>query len=587
MGSTEACVRGRPWTARAQVSLLVLTAAALAGGAVVGARRPPIGVPTDETVLLLTTSATFVGVGILVSRWRGANRVAGLLVVTGAVHWLGFLSNANHAVVYTIGGILHDRYLAPLAHLLLALPTGRLDRPAARIAAGLVYTALVSSLIGPLFDECDPVPGFGCPGNLLLIADRPDIEAFFRTVTDVITVAAFASVIAALVHRWVRGSMALRRVVGPPYLAGIALLATWLAPLLTESAANDANLLLRQLATVGVPFAVLIGLFRGRLPYGGQGDLARLAATGDLAGDLDAAVKRALGDPSARLVVGDSAELPSVGGNGRVTPEGAAPPKATAATLVLREGNGMVSLVHDAALLAEPEILEAVIATTAIALRNQWLATEVERQLSDVRASRARVVAAADDERRRIERNLHDGAQQRLLALSMTLHAARAARDGQRVPLLDEAVSEVTAILADLRELARGLHPAVLEERGLVAAVEALAERASVAVEVHVHAVGALPADMAAAAYYVVAESLTNVARHACATHATVELHGSHEELAVIVTDDGRGGAATRKGGGIEGLLDRVAALGGVLEVSSSPEDGTRVAAVFKTVERR
>ena len=274
----------------------------------------------------------------------------------------------------------------------------------------------------------------------------------------------------------------------------------------------------------------------------------------------------ALGDPSARVVVRE---------------HGTAVGSPDATTAVADDGERQALLVHDPALLAEPEILDAVVATVAIAVRNQWLADAVERQLDEVRASRARVVAATDVERRRIERNLHDGAQQRLLALSMKLHAARTAPDGQQGGELDGAITELEAVLADLRELARGLHPAVLEERGLEAAVEALAERTPVPVEVLSDS-SVLPSrEVAAAAYYVIAESLTNVVRHASATHATVDLCAQHGELSVTVADDGAGGAAVRPGGGLEGLWDRVAALGGTLDVTSSATTGTRVVAVL------
>ena len=200
----------------------------------------------------------------------------------------------------------------------------------------------------------------------------------------------------------------------------------------------------------------------------------------------------------------------------------------------------------------------------------------------EVDASRARIVAAGDDERRRLERNLHDGAQQRLVALALTLRVAgiRLANDDPEVPdLLRRANEELTEALSELRELARGIHPSILTDRGLEPALEMLADRASIPVELTVSIDRRLPRPVEAAAYYLVAEALTNASKHAQAEHVEVRVRQAEGSLRVAVADDGVGGADRGGGSGLRGLCDRVEALGGLLELTSPPGVGTTLSA--------
>jgi PAS domain S-box-containing protein len=197
----------------------------------------------------------------------------------------------------------------------------------------------------------------------------------------------------------------------------------------------------------------------------------------------------------------------------------------------------------------------------------------------DLAASRARIVAAQDDERRRLERNLHDGAQQRLVALALMLRVAEAKTDGEAKTLLHSAGAELADALAELRELARGIHPSILTDRGLVPALEMLAGRASLPVALNVDVAERLPRPVEAAAYYIVAEALTNASKHAAAGEARVDLTRTDGVVLVSVTDDGVGGADVRGGSGVRGLADRVDALGGTLAFESPPGGGTRVSA--------
>ncbi len=213
----------------------------------------------------------------------------------------------------------------------------------------------------------------------------------------------------------------------------------------------------------------------------------------------------------------------------------------------------------------------------------------VTAQMSDLRDARSRLIEAADAERRRIERDLHDGAQQRLVALALTLRTAEkraAAGEADAAELVRRAGDEAGLALKDLRDLARGIHPAILTNRGLAAALDDLAARASVPVEVTAAPAERLPEQVEAAAYFVVSECLANIGKHAQATGATVAVTPQDGHLLVNVTDDGVGGARLGGGSGLQGLQDRVGALDGKLAVESVPGQGTRVRAAIPLVER-
>jgi PAS domain S-box-containing protein len=203
--------------------------------------------------------------------------------------------------------------------------------------------------------------------------------------------------------------------------------------------------------------------------------------------------------------------------------------------------------------------------------------------IAEVRASRARLVAAADAERRRVERDLHDGAQQRLVALAMTLRLAQQRLGAQADPelrsTLAAASAELRHALAELRDLARGLHPAMLSEQGLAAALEALALRTPLPVRIAACPRGRLPEGVEAAIYYLVAEALTNTLKHACAARAEISVQVLGDVALVRVRDDGVGGASEQGGGGLRGLADRVAAAGGRLDVDSPRGGGTTISA--------
>jgi signal transduction histidine kinase len=229
-----------------------------------------------------------------------------------------------------------------------------------------------------------------------------------------------------------------------------------------------------------------------------------------------------------------------------------------------------------------PYCLTAAGAAARLALENERLQAELRVQLAELRASRARIVTAGDEERRRLERDLHDGAQQRLLSLGPALQLVRAELEPDTngaTALLTVAESELAAALDELRQLAHGIHPAVLTEQGLGPALRTLAERSPLPVEIERVPDERLPAAIEAAAYFVVSEALANAVKHSHATSMSAVVASGGGSLVVEVDDDGIGGAATRPGSGLAGLEDRVQALDGQLTLSSPAGSGTRLRA--------
>jgi signal transduction histidine kinase len=249
-------------------------------------------------------------------------------------------------------------------------------------------------------------------------------------------------------------------------------------------------------------------------------------------------------------------------------------------TAVERGGVRVAAIVHDAELDATPELVHAAAAAAGLAIDNERLKAELRARVDELRVSRVRIVEAADDARRRIERDLHDGAQQQLVSLALDLRMLKARMgDSGLGATVDQLGAKLADALAELRELARGIHPAILSERGIGAAVEALVARAPLDVEFDVAVDERLPPPVEAAAYFVIAEGLTNVVRYAHTRTASVQVRRVEGEIEVIVADDGIGGATLEGGTGLRGLNDRLAVLDGRLALSSPEGGGTRLEA--------
>jgi signal transduction histidine kinase len=246
-------------------------------------------------------------------------------------------------------------------------------------------------------------------------------------------------------------------------------------------------------------------------------------------------------------------------------------------TLIDREGVPVAAMLHDPSLDDEPELLAAATAGAGIALENARLNVELRARLEELRGSRARMIDVANKERQRLERNLHDGAQQRLVALSLEL--SELAEETEAKERLTRARREIAASLAELREIAHGIHPAVVTGHGLDVALEQLAALASVPVRLTVETNGRLPEAIEVAAYYLVCETLANVGKYAEASSVTVDVNRSNGSVVVQVVDDGVGGADTERGTGLRGVADRIEALDGRVRVWSPAGGGTRIQA--------
>jgi signal transduction histidine kinase len=258
------------------------------------------------------------------------------------------------------------------------------------------------------------------------------------------------------------------------------------------------------------------------------------------------------------------------------------PGSGRAWTAVERDGRRVAAIIHDAALDTSRELVQAAAAASSLAIDNERLRADLQARVEELRISRVRIIEAGDAARRRIERDLHDGAQQQLVALALDLRLLKAhIRETDAVPLVDDLAERLAAALAQLRELARGIHPAILTDRGLAPAIGALAERGAIPIETQVDIAERLPPPVEAAAYFLVAEALTNVARYAHATVAEVCVRREGDDVVVLVSDDGVGGADPESGSGLRGLQDRLAAVGGTLEIDSPPGGGTRVRALI------
>jgi signal transduction histidine kinase len=466
-----------------------------------------------------------------------------------------------------------------IAHILVAYPSGHLRTQFDRAVVGTVYATVLG--IGVLSATMWQ-PGCStswCPENILLI--RPDNEVaedLGRAVQLAVPVIG-AAVVWAVWRHWRSAGPVARRVLLPVVVAvptyyAIFALAYVGAAMRIEPLKAAAHL--PSLAVDAIlPLGLLLGVLRLRLDRGRVAGLMVELGRGVPVGGLRDVLARALGDPTLQLAFATADATGYIDGTGRpVELTAEAPGRALAR--IERDGEPLAVLVHDPTIDEEdPGLVQAVSSAARLAIENERLTAQVRAQLEEVRVSRVRILAAADEERRKVERDLHDGAQQRLVALAMRLEQARASTEGS-ARLIDETTAELQEAIAEVRGLARGLYPPILTEAGLAAAIDSLAERASIPIEVRIPDTR-FPSAIEVTAYFVAAEALTNVSRYAGATMATVDATVEDHTLTVSITDDGHGGADPGQGTGLRGLYDRVAAIGGDLEVRSAPGAGTTV----------
>ena len=389
-----------------------------------------------------------------------------------------------------------------------------------------------------------------------------------------------------LIGRWRHGTAVARRVLLPIVPGACLFVLIYIVALLAElgvpTGLGGGWGLLGILLIAAAPLVFLAGLLRARLVRAKVGGLVVELGGGPGSGGLRDALARALRDPTVDVAYWIAEEERYVDEHGRAL-ELPGPGGLRVVTRIERAGRPIGALIHDAALREDQDHVDAVCAAAGLTLENQRLHAEVLSRLDEVRASRARIVEAGDAARKQVERNLHDGAQPRLVAISIALGMARSKLvhgcPDEADALLVQASQDAVKAISELRELTRGLNPSILAEVGLMGALESLAERSFLPVKLRGETTGDLPASVEAAAYYVVAEALSNAGKHAGASSVCVLVEQGPDRLAVEVADDGAGGAGVRSGGGLEGLADRIAALDGRLMVESPPGGGTVVRA--------
>ena len=523
----------------------------------------------------------FIATGLFAWWRRPDNRFGALMTAIGFAWFLTALTESNNAVVFSLALAFNGVIWAIVVQALLAYPTGRIEGRGPKWILGLTWAAvIVIPLSQVLFTEDYGFSG-SQPDDILLITQNQDLADAFNALGNVLALGVATALTVVLVRRWRRGSRIQRRAYAPVYLTGAVIGAGLAIGAVVDLAGvskdvQDALWIIPLGAFAAMPYAFLVGL--GRTRYVKAGALSHMVSGLSRRHGICDSLAEALGDPTLKVlyrrpgrdefvdVAGEHAELPE------------------RATLVERDGEVLGAIVHDPALAEEPGLLAAAADAAAVAMEQERLDAELRARVGELQDARARYLRSGLEERRRLERDLHDGAQQRLVALSLQLGLAksRIATDPEAAgELLDAARAELGQALEELRELARGIHPAILTDRGLDAALEALADRAPVHVALDETPSGRLPGAVEAAAYFVVAESLTNVAKYASAHEAHVRVARVNGSAVVEVKDDGVGGADAGRGSGLQGLADRLSVLDGVLEVHSPPGEGTLVRATI------
>jgi signal transduction histidine kinase len=548
-----------------------------------------LGNTPTRSLATLAYAWAFVAAGLVAWSRRTGNRLGPLMVAVGFAMLLRQLRYSFDPLSFTAFYGFGDLPYALFTHAVLAYPTGRVTDRVERLYLKVAYPVVVFfPLAILLFYEQRGLSGRlrtfdGRPHeSLLLVWRQPELVSILQQTYAVLAYGVLAlAFIALIVRRLVRATRRTRRLLSPLLLAAVVVaLRAVFDSVLTFTTRPPAfvadNLFWWQVVgLVAVPLALLAGLLRTRL--------ARLTVAG-LVVDLEDtppeglrdALARALDDPSLQVAfwLPERDEFVDAEGQAVTLPEDG---DERAVTLLVHDGHTLAALVHDPSLRDERELVQAAGAAARMALENARLQAELQAQLAKVKESRARIVAAGDEQRRRIERDLHDGAQSRLVALALELkRAERDVDDPALERLLASTATELQEAVQQLRELAQGLHPALLVQSGLAVALNALADRAPLPVTVDADA-ERFPPEIEATAYFVVSEALANVAKHAHASRVRIAAHREDGMLVVAVEDDGVGGASAVNGSGLRGLADRIEARGGRLTVVSPAGGGTRV----------
>jgi len=586
---TQRIARGDAWTIAAFGCLFTVGAVlvALTGG-----------MPDSEG--LGERYALIVGVPIAVGlyAWRDGRhaRFGRLLVLTGFAWFLPSLSASSNEVLYSIGRAAGWTVEAALIYLILAFPSGRLKT---RVDRGLAFfaIALVAVLYMPtlLIDQSFPQPSPwascvppDCPGNAFMVASsEPGIlEDAIIPLRELLTILMTVGVAVRIAQRVTTATPLMRRTLTPVLVVAFVRVGTFAASIGVRRADPDGTLIdvLIWVFLLGLPamsLAFLVGLVRWRLFTADA--LLRLAVGirhDPHPEELRELIAKALNDPSVELAYRDpGAPTGWVDGDGEPIP----PPRdgpGRCCTAIVADGRPVAAIVHDDVLADQRSFVQTVGAYALTWEDNHRLAARVDESLRELRESRARILAAADDERRRIERDLHDGGQQRLVALRIRLELADEAMrqsPARARRMLQQLGTEVDAALDELRSLAAGVYPSLLADRGLTDALRSAALRSPVPVSVAVNGEDRYGQDVEAAVYFCCLEALQNIAKHAPNAHAVAISLERNGDLRFSVSDDGPGFDAEIAGNGLVNMRDRVSAVGGTLEIKTAPGDGTEI----------
>ena len=566
-------------TARTRLAIAAVLLAAAASSSLailVDAWWPGFGVPDRYALAVACWVSVLAG---LVARARRPDNPIGLwLVISGLLAPAGWMVGGDSPLLIVVSGVAFAASAAAGSVIPITFPSGKLDGRAGAAVILVAATCLVYRVQQVL--TVDPVPvhlDAGLAGGVVVA----------------MALYGYGFLLAFgfwLARRWWRLTGPARRSIAPVLVGALFFVATSVVQGLAQSlgAGGDALSIVDFVHTLSfsaVPVGLMAGVLRVQMARSAvAGLVVELGETPEPA-ELRRALATALGDPSLEVLLFDEDSGGFVDPAGGPVGSPADVAGSRAVTLLEREGAPLAAILHDPALLDDPGLVASVATAVRLTVENDRLQAEVREQLAEVKASRARIVEATDAERRRVERDIHDGAQQRLVALSLAIGRARSQLGSESSQELEttlaEAADEVHAALAELRELARGIHPAILTQAGLEPAVRSLVDRTAVTTSLDFAVTGRLPEQIEAAAYFVVSEALTNVVKHAGAASARVSLRSQGGTLVVEVGDCGRGGADPSAGTGLRGLRDRVEALGGSLDTASPAGGGTVVRATL------
>ena len=451
-----------------RATIYVAGAALLAGvtAAILTATREheelrAVGHPAVWAFVLLI-GWSFMGSGIVAAARGLGSRFGALMIGAGFAWFAAALSASGEPVLFTIGTLLASLWIAIFVHALLAFPGGRLESRAARVVVGAFYfQAVVLQLGWLMFTNTTALDGcHGCPVNLLLVSDRPQLaNAILFIEQPVVGFVSLAGTVAILAHRWWAGTPPARRSLGLVLASGGACLVILALTIFIEPLSYRGGQVIGWAGVIAfsaVPFAFLLGLLRQRLDRSAVAQLVIELGDGAAQTNLQAALSRALRDPSVQIAywLPDAGRYVDTGGRPMDPPAEHDARRAT--TTVDHHGERVAILVHDPSLLEDPELVHGVCAAAGLSLSNQQLQAQLRARLLELQESRARIVEVGDAERRRLERDLHDGAQQRLVSLALDLSSvgARVRGDPETAALVTAIRAELARSLEELRELA-------------------------------------------------------------------------------------------------------------------------------------